>query len=107
MAYLDPMESVQHLHRTYNILYSPAYLAKLRTVGGGPVHTKLGNGRVYYIADDLDEWIASRSHIRTHTSEAHQNRPHRRSRKSKMEPANTAAISRDYDVFALLAGQPG
>ncbi|MBP1065312.1 choline dehydrogenase-like flavoprotein [Bradyrhizobium japonicum] len=39
------------------------YLAKLRTIGGGPTFIKMG--AVRYDPDDLDEWLESRKRIST------------------------------------------
>ena len=45
---------------------STAYLAKMRSIGGGPAYLKLGR-RVVYSTDDLDDWLAARR--RTSTSD--------------------------------------
>ncbi|WP_339033634.1 DNA-binding protein [Bradyrhizobium symbiodeficiens] len=39
------------------------YLAKLRTLGGGPTFIKMG--AVRYDPDDLDQWLESRKRIST------------------------------------------
>ena len=107
MTYLCPKQAVQYLHQTFNISYSPAYLARLRCEGGGPIHTKLGNGRVYYQMDDLAEWIAARSQIRAHTSAPKPKRAWVTKLKGEADEGQSNGLSRDYDIFALLEGKPG
>ena len=48
---------------------SPATLAKLAVVGGGPRYLKLGR-RVVYRASDLDAWVAARSVANTAEAQA-------------------------------------
>jgi hypothetical protein len=38
---------------------SAMWLAKLRTVGGGPVFSKLNGGKIIYNIDDLISWVES------------------------------------------------
>jgi hypothetical protein len=45
--------------RSKGIPCQKAYLAKLATVGGGPVFRRLGS-RTLYQAQDLDDWIMRR-----------------------------------------------
>ncbi|MFN3625068.1 MAG: helix-turn-helix transcriptional regulator [Hyphomicrobium sp.] len=45
-----------------NMPFSVGTLDKLRSTGGGPTFVKLG-GRVRYRIADLNEWIASRTHV--------------------------------------------
>lgn len=107
MTYLCPKQTVQYLHQTFNISYSPAYLARLRCEGGGPIHTKFGNGRIYYQTEDLAVWIASRSHVRAHTSAPKPNRSWVAKLKGEDGAGQWSGLSRDYDIFALLEGKPG
>ncbi|WP_424972069.1 helix-turn-helix transcriptional regulator [Dinoroseobacter sp. S76] len=107
MTYLCPKQAVQYLRQTFNISYSPSYLARLRCEGGGPIHTKLGNGRIYYQMKDLEAWIASRSHVRAHTAMPKPNRAWVAKFKGEDNHAAGNGLSRDYDIFALLEGKPG
>lgn len=43
--------------------YGEGYLAKLRTIGGGPTFIK--TGAVRYDPDDLDEWLDKHKRIST------------------------------------------
>ena len=43
--------------------YEASYLAKLRTIGGGPTFIK--TGAVRYDPDDLDDWLESRKRLST------------------------------------------
>jgi hypothetical protein len=43
--------------------FEAGYLAKLRTIGGGPTFIK--TGAVRYDPDDLDAWLESRKRIST------------------------------------------
>ncbi len=45
-------------------LYAPATLESMRTRGGGPPFRKL-NGRVFYLPEDLDAWIAETRPVRS------------------------------------------
>ena len=45
-------------------LYAPASLESMRTRGGGPPFRKL-NGRVFYLPEDLDAWLAETRPVRS------------------------------------------
>jgi hypothetical protein len=45
-------------------LYAPATLESMRTRGGGPPFRKL-NGRVFYLPEDLDGWLAETRPMRS------------------------------------------
>lgn len=105
--YLTPMEARQYVHRTYNITYSIAYFAKLRSTGGGAYHFKHGS-RVYYTEKDLDQWVLGRTHKRRTTSEIPPcANPIMCQRKKIHRKPKPASGSRDLDIFELLAGNPG
>lgn len=56
--YLRRNEAAAYLRQRYG-LGTPATLAKLACIGGGPVFRKLGRFPVY-LAEDLDAWAQSR-----------------------------------------------
>jgi hypothetical protein len=56
--YLRRPEAALYLKERYGA-GSPRTLAKLATIGGGPIYTKLGQ-IVLYRPADLDEWARSR-----------------------------------------------
>jgi hypothetical protein len=45
-------------------LYAPATLESMRTRGGGPPFRKI-NGRVFYLPEDLDAWVAESRPVRS------------------------------------------
>lgn len=45
-------------------LYAPATLESMRTRGGGPPFRKL-NGRVFYLPEDLDDWVGETRPMRS------------------------------------------
>lgn len=47
-----------------NGLYAPATLETMRTRGGGPPFRKIG-GRVFYLPQDLDGWLAEARPLRS------------------------------------------
>ena len=57
--YLRRKDSAAHVREQYGIPCSNAWLAKLATVGGGPVFRKAGRFPIYAV-DDLDTWALSR-----------------------------------------------
>lgn len=54
-----PNQAIIYLNFRYNTPYHISYLAKCRSVGGGPVYYKIGSS-VFYDQIDLDNWILSR-----------------------------------------------
>ena len=52
-------QACDYLHDEYGIKRSPAYLAKLRVVGGGPEYVKIGNRDVAYTEPALDRHAES------------------------------------------------
>ncbi len=51
-------DAAQYLREKFGV-GSPATLAKLATLGGGPIFRK--NGRIpVYLAEDLDRWASAR-----------------------------------------------
>jgi hypothetical protein len=57
--YLNRREAAEYL-RARGIPCSPATLAKLACVGGGPQLCRFGNARVLYRPGDLDGWANAR-----------------------------------------------
>jgi hypothetical protein len=56
--YMRRKEAAQYLKEKYGV-GSPATLAKLATVGGGPIFRK--NGRIpVYLSEDLDGWALAK-----------------------------------------------
>lgn len=49
---------------------SPSTLAKLRLSGNGPTYCKMGRRKVGYRPEDLEQWLAGRSHRSTSEYEA-------------------------------------
>ncbi len=64
--YLRRKDAAAYLNSRYGI-GSPAWLAKLVTLGGGPAYTKAGNTPLYRMAD-LDEWMQGRMTQRASSS---------------------------------------
>ena len=60
----------KYLLEKWGIIYSPNYLEKLVTTGGGPRYSVVGN-RSYYAPEDLDAWIDSKRIVRVTTSDHH------------------------------------
>lgn len=56
--YLDRKAASDYI-RSQGFRCAPATLAKMATVGGGPVFRKFSRS-VVYTRDELDEWILSR-----------------------------------------------
>lgn len=52
-------QAIIYLKFRYNTPYRKSYLAKRRSVGGGPIYFKIGS-TVFYDQIDLDNWILSR-----------------------------------------------
>jgi hypothetical protein len=48
----------KYLDETHSIQRAPGTLAKLATIGGGPLFRRAGRFPVYS-TDDLDQWVAS------------------------------------------------
>ena len=48
-----------YLHDQFGVVRSPAYLAKLRVVGGGPEFRKVGTRDVAYDEPSLDSYAES------------------------------------------------
>jgi hypothetical protein len=65
------------------------WLAKLRTVGGGPPFSKLG-GKVLYEIGDLKNWVAARK-VKSTAQVAYTGRPRGRPRKSPPPQPNIEA----------------
>lgn len=57
--YLTRQEAAAYVRERYGLPCSPRTLAKLATVGGGPVYRRAGL-RALYAPADMDEWVASR-----------------------------------------------
>lgn len=117
--HLTPEEAVNYLIRTYGIRYSPKYFAKLRHTGDGAEHVKFP-ARVYYMPEQLDEWVKSRRQVRRTTSEppalpskdkaAPLSVSARRSNRKPVKRPNgkpAAEVSRDFDIFELLSKSQG
>jgi len=112
--YLTPEEAIGYLVRKYNVRYSPRYFAKIRsTSSSGPVFINLGR-RIYYRPDDLDRWIASRA--KPYQTTAERSVADARSKRAckpvtkkcaTPSPLKLPPMSRDFDVFEILAGRPG
>jgi len=58
MLILNPEDACRYLNESWQIERRPATLAKLRSVGGGPLFQKTGRTITYHI-DDLDIWALS------------------------------------------------
>jgi hypothetical protein len=56
--YFDRKKAAEYV-RDQGLPCAPATLAKMATVGGGPVFRKFSRS-VVYTQDDLDEWILKR-----------------------------------------------
>ncbi len=63
----NPDQAIAYLKFRYNVPYSKSYLAKCRSVGGGPVYFKIGPS-VFYDQIDLDNWIQSKKTRKTESS---------------------------------------
>lgn len=57
--FLRRTEAATHVREKWGIPCATAWLAKLATVGGGPVFRKAGRFPIYAI-NDLDDWARSR-----------------------------------------------
>jgi hypothetical protein len=57
--YVRPKAASEYLRDRYSIQHSTNYLAKLRSIGGGPRFHKAGNVPLYTI-DDLDAYAERR-----------------------------------------------
>lgn len=53
-------EAAHYVRRRWNVPCSPATLAKLASVGGGPVFCRINNYWPAYAEKDLDIWAQSR-----------------------------------------------
>lgn len=58
MKYYTRKEAAAYL-QAMGLKYSPATLAKLACLGGGPVYQRFGN-RSVYTSENLDRWIDSK-----------------------------------------------
>src|SRR5262245_57700531 len=56
---LDRREASQYLLERHGIKRSPATLAKLASIGGGPLYRRAGRRRVIYDPPHLDEYAAN------------------------------------------------
>jgi hypothetical protein len=59
MKLLVTDDASDYLFERYGIRRAPAYLAKLRSVGGGPKFRRIGARGIAYEPAALDEWAAS------------------------------------------------
>lgn len=66
---LRPRQASQYLMETHNVSRTPSTLAKLRSVGAGPRFRKVGRF-IFYVVEDLDDWIEEQTIICRSTSEA-------------------------------------
>jgi hypothetical protein len=57
--YLTPKEASRYINTKYGVSRSPNTLAKLRSMGGSPAYYTIGR-HIYYLPQDLDEWIVVR-----------------------------------------------
>lgn len=57
--YLRRHEAARYVREHYGVPCSTQWLAKLVTVGGGPLYCKAGKYPIYTV-EDLDTWIQSR-----------------------------------------------
>jgi hypothetical protein len=63
-------EAARYLSEMYGVPTAPQTLAKLATIGGGPLYRKFGRFPLYH-SDDLDKWISQKLGAkRRSTSEA-------------------------------------
>lgn len=63
-AQRSPLLSTRQAADYLNRLYAPATLESMRTRGGGPPFRKI-NGRVFYLPEDLDAWLAQTRPVRS------------------------------------------
>jgi prophage regulatory protein len=42
------------------VLYSPAHIARLEAVGQFPKRVRLGQGRVGWVEDEVEDWLQQR-----------------------------------------------
>ncbi|MBN4066208.1 hypothetical protein JYT43_00100 [Ahrensia sp. AH-315-G08] len=109
MHHLTPEGATGYLIKKYNFRYSVKYFAKLRcTSTEGPKYIKHG-GRVFYLPSDLDEWVKQRTHAYRTTAERHLIiiKEKAKGYKPASNKRSQTPISRDLDVFKLLAGMEG
>lgn len=59
VKFLTRNEASNYLLTTYGIPISPKTLAKLATLGNGPIYQKFGH-RVLYTCDNLDNWVSQK-----------------------------------------------
>lgn len=57
--YLRRDEAAEYLTGTYGFSVSRSWLAKLATIGGGPIYRKAGRTPIYS-REDLDKWAQDR-----------------------------------------------
>lgn len=60
-------QASEYILATHGVHVKPTTLAKLASIGGGPVFESFGN-RPYYMPADLDQWVAARLTRRASTS---------------------------------------
>ena len=51
-----------------HVLYSPAHIARLEAAGKFPKRIRLGQGRVGWLEQEIEDWIASRVAERDRTT---------------------------------------
>jgi prophage regulatory protein len=56
--------SKKELKSVYGIPYSFVHIARLERAGSFPVRIKLGECRVAWLAEEVEEWIAERANRR-------------------------------------------
>ncbi|MFI4973724.1 MAG: hypothetical protein ACHP84_04190 [Caulobacterales bacterium] len=61
--FLSPREASGFLREAFGVVRTPATLAKLRVIGGGPAYRKL-NRAVLYATEDLRAWVSVALEIR-------------------------------------------
>jgi hypothetical protein len=58
--YLRRDDAAAYIRQKHNISCTAGYLAKLASIGGGPVFHRLHNRWALYTQQDLDTWALSR-----------------------------------------------
>jgi hypothetical protein len=88
----DTQAASAYLNEQHGVSRSPAYLRKLRCLGGGPRFRRF-NGKPYYEDDEIDEWVEQNlSAPMASTSEAKASGAQRRKRRSAEAEALVASI---------------
>jgi hypothetical protein len=89
----DTQAASTYLNERHGVSRTPAYLRKLRCLGGGPKFRRF-NGKPYYDDAGLDEWVEENlSAPMSSTSEADASEAQRRSRQRAEAEALVAEIA--------------